>query len=393
MTSLSYSIIVVEMQNRLKEYRRNAGLSQQELARQAGVSRQAYAAAESGRATPSTEVALRLARALGGTVDLLFSLDEDPPQTMRADLVGDAASQGVETGGSNSPRRARLWRVGTRLLARPVSGAAAAQYSLADAEGIIRRPSEGEHQAEGGHQVEVQPFDADELEVPALGMLGCDPAVALLDRGLRRYGVRLVSAEEGSYKALIGLARGEVHVAGCHLKDEATGDYNHGWVRRLVPFGCTLVTFAAWQQGLILRPGNPKGIRGVEDLANPEVTLINREAGSGGRSLLDRLLLQRSIPSAAVAGYGREARGHLAVASAVAAGVADAGIGVQAAASALGLGFLPLEEERYDLVIPGHLINDPGVQALLDLLRRPGLRRRVEALGGYDVSSMGLPAV
>ncbi len=380
------------MQNRLKEYRRNAGLSQQELARQAGVSRQAYAAAESGRAAPSTEVALRLARALGSTVDLLFILEEDPPQTARADLVGDIATQGVDAEDPNLPRRARLWRVGNRLLARPVSGAAATQHSLADAEGIIQRSPEGGNQAEGGHQVEVQLFDAKELEAPALSILGCDPAVALLDRGLRRYGVRLVSAEEGSYKALTGLARGEAHVAGCHLKDEASGDYNHGWVRRLVPFGCTLVTFAAWQQGLILRPGNPKGIRGVEDLANPEVTVVNREAGSGSRSLLDRLLLQRSVPPAAVAGYNREVGGHLAVARAVAAGVADAGVGVQAAASALGLGFVPLEEERYDLVIPDHLTNEAGVQALLDLLRRPGLRRRVEALGGYDVSSMGLPA-
>ncbi len=382
MTSLEYLVRVTGLNNRLKRHRRDAGLSQQGLATMAGISRQAYAALESGRATPSTEVALRLARALGAQVDSLFSLAEEPPRTTRADLVG--AAEAEEAAGSGWPRRARLLRVGRRLLARPVSGAAA-RHSLVDAEGVIL-PLPG-----AGNQVAVQPFDEDEMETPALGLLGCDPAAALLEPGLRRYGVRLVWAEEGSSQALVGLSRGEAHVAGCHLKDEATGIYNIPWVRRLVPFACTLVTFAAWQQGLIVARENPKGIGGVGDLVDPSVTIVNREPGSGSRSLLDRLLREQGIPSSALAGYDQQAEGHLSVARAVATRLADAGVGVQAAASALGLGFVPLEEERYDLVIPNHLLDDPGVQALLDLLRRPGLRRRVEALGGYDVASMGSP--
>ena len=163
-------------------------------------------------------------------------------------------------------------------------------------------------------------------------------------------------------------------------------------MRRLVPFACTLVTFAAWQQGLVVAAGNPKHIESVQDLANPNVIMINRQTGSGSRSLLDRLLNQQGIPPTALTGYGREAGGHLAVARAVATGLADVGIGVQAAASALGLGFVPLEEERYDLVIPNHFLDDPAVRPLLDLLRQPGLRHRIEALGGYDVSGMGEPA-
>ena len=374
---------MTNLNNHLKRYRRGAGLSQQGLASMAGISRQAYAALESGKATPSTEVALRLARALGTQVDSLFSLAEEPPRMQRADLVGVA--EGEEAASPSLPRRTRLLRVGQRLLARPVSGTAAARHSLVDAEGVIL-PLSG-----AGGQVAVQPFDEDDLETPALGMLGCDPAAALLEPGLRPYGVRMVRAEEGSSQALTGLARGEAHVAGCHLKDEATGLYNTSWVQRLVPFACTLVTFAAWQQGLIVARGNPKGIGGVEDLVNPEVTIVNREPGSGSRSLLERLMREQGIPPAALAGYDQEAGGHLSVAGAVATGLADAGVGVQAAASALGLGFVPLEEERYDLVIPNHFLDDPGVQALLDLLRRPGLRRRVEALGGYDVSGMGAP--
>ncbi len=379
-----YSTLVTNLRNHLKRHRLNAGLSQGDLANLAGISRQAYSAVESGKAGPSTEVALRLAKCLGTGVDSLFSLADGEPEATEAELVGTAADLAEVT--SDFPRRTRLWRVGRRLLARPVSGVMAARHSLVDAEGVIlpEMPT--------GNRVAVRAFDDAELRTPALAMLGCDPAAALLELGLGRYGVRLISIEEGSRMALSGLASGEAHIAGCHLKDEDSGVYNHSWVSRLVPFPCTLVTFAAWQQGLMVTPGNPKGITGVRDLMNPEIAIINREPGSGSRSLLDRLLRRHDIPPSAIAGYEREAGGHLAVARAIALGQADAGVGVQAAATALELGFVPLEEERYDLVIPDHFLDEPGVQALLDLMRQPGLRRRVEALGGYDASGMGSPA-
>lgn len=376
---------MTSLRNNLRQFRRGAGLSQQELAGQAGISRQAYVSVESGKSSPSTEVALRLARALGTQVDGLFSLAGERPDNTWAELVGVPAD-GDEGTGLPQPKRARLWRVGDRLLARPVVGQAAARHSLADAEGVIL-PN-----ATGGTQVAVLPFDDDDLASPALSLLGCDPAMALLAPGLGRHGVRMVSSEENSHRALTGLALGEAHVAGCHLRDDVTGQYNIPWVRRLVPFPCTLVTFASWQQGLIVMPGNPKTIFSVQDLARPAIRIVNRESGSGSRSLLDRLLSAQGITPSELDGYEREVPGHLAVAGAVSAGLADAGVGVQAAASALGLGFAPLEEERYDLVLPNHLINEPGVQALLDSLRNTGLRRRVEALGGYDVSNMGQPA-
>ena len=205
-------------------------------------------------------------------------------------------------------------------------------------------------------------------------------------------GVALVAGEEGSRQALLSLARGEAYVAGCHLLDDATGTYNTSWVRQLVPFPCTLVTFASWQQGLIIAFGNPKQIQGVPDLANPGIRLVNRQAGSGSRALLDRALSGAGVPAEMVDGYGREESGHLAVAAAVASGSADVGIGVKAAAVAMGVDFLPLEEERYDLVIPDHFLDERPVQVLLDLLRSSPLRRRVESLGGYDVSRMGIPA-
>jgi molybdate-binding protein/DNA-binding XRE family transcriptional regulator len=382
------------LKNNLKQFRLRAGLSQQALAGKAGISRQAYLAIESGKSSPSTEVALRLALALGNQVDGLFSLAGEPPEYTWAELVGNSREESLDedstTGSTATPKRVRLWRVGDRLLARQVIGQTAARHSLADAEGVLLPL--GLTSTSEDNRVSVQPFDGDDLASPTVSLLGCDPAMALLEAGLGKHGVRLISSEENSYRALTGLALGEAHVAGCHLRDEDTGDYNLSWVRRLVPFPCVLVTFASWQQGLIVMPGNPKNIFGVADLARPEVRMVNREPGSGSRSLLDRLLASQGIPALALDGYHSEAPGHLAVASAVSTGLADVGVGVQAAASSLGLGFVTLEEERYDLVFPKHLIDEPGVQALLDLLRSPGLHRRVEALGGYDVSNMGRPA-
>ena len=370
------------LQNNLKQARTKSGLTQGGLAGQAGISRQAYSSLESGNANPSTEVALRLAQALGERVESLFYLPDQPSVALEAELVADST---IGSRYSGTAQRARLFRVGQRLLARPLAGPDNARHAVVAAEGLI--VSQG-----GEGRVTVQPFDREEVDSPTLAMLGCDPAVGLLETALRSKGVALVAGEETSRQALLGLARGEAHVAGCHLLDEATGTYNSSWVRELVPFPCALVTFASWQQGLIVAFGNPKQVRGVADLANPGVRLINRQTGSGSRALLDRALAGAGVPTESVDGYGREEWGHLAVAAAVASGSADVGIGVKAAAVAMGLDFLPLEEERYDLVIPEHFINDGPVQVLLDLLRRPALHRRVESLGGYDTTNMGIPA-
>lgn len=371
-----------ELQNNLKQLRVTVGLTQGELARQAGISRQAYSSLESGSANPSTEVALRLAQALGGRVESLFYLPGQTVEILEAELVGDTASERLPGG---AVQRARLFRVGQRMLARPLAGPDNAHHAMIAAEGLIVS-------REGVGRVLVRPFDQEELGSPALSLLGCDPAVGVLEAGLRSNGVTLVAGEDSSRQALLGLARGEAHVVGCHLLDETTGTYNRSWVKRLVPFPCTLVTFASWQQGLIFAYGNPKQIQGIADLANPGVRLVNRQVGSGSRALLDRALVTEGIPIEQLHGYGKEEWGHLAVAAAVVSGNADVGIGVKAAAVAMGLDFLSLEEERYDLVIPDHFLNDEPVQVLLDLLRRPSLHRRVESLGGYDVSNMGVPA-
>ena len=383
---------MTSLQNDLRRRRVQAGLSQQELAGRAEISRQAFAAVESGKATPSTSVALRLARALNTTVENLFSLANDLPPVMEAELAGSTPlSNGNE---SDNPRRASLTPVGNRLLARPLtdsmsSGYGSARYGLVAADGMIL--SGGGGRSNAPNTVMVQPFDQVEMQMPCVSLLGCDPSVGILEAGLRQRGVRLAWVEEGSYQALGGLSRGEAHIAGCHLRDEDTGLYNHPWAQRMLPFDHTLIAFATWQQGLMVAARNPKGITGIEHLDRPDLTIVNRPSGSGSRNLLDRLLGAQGIPAESVQGYDRELRGHLEVAAAVASGLADAGIGVHAAASAMGLDFLPLEEERYDLVIPNHFLDVPAVQALLDLLRMPSVQRKVETVAGYDISGMGIP--
>lgn len=369
------------LHNNLRQTRHRADLTQSELAAKAGISRQAYSSLEAGNTTPSTEVAIRLAQTLRERVESLFYLPDQPSVAVEAELVSGVSHA------SSPNQRARLFRVGPKLLARPLAGSDNTRHSVVAAEGLILSPadSSGDHKA-----VTVQPFDTEELDSPTLAILGCDPAVGLLETGLQAKGVSLVAGEESSRQALIGLTRGEAHVAGCHLFDNITGVYNSSWVQRLVPFPCTLITFASWQQGLILAYGNPKQVSSLSDLTKPGIRLVNRQMGSGSRDLLDRVLLKANVPIEKIEGYEREEWGHLAVAAAVASRSADVGIGVKAAAVAMGLDFLPLEEERYDLVIPNHFLDDSPVQILLDLLRQPVLHRRIESLGGYDASDMGI---
>ena len=192
--------------------------------------------------------------------------------------------------------------------------------------------------------------------------------------------------------ALKWLKAGKVHVAGSHLKDVATGEYNLPAVRALFPRGrFRIVTFAAWEQGLVVQPRNPKGIRDVTDLARRGVTLVNRDPGSGSRNLLDRNLRAAGIRPAQVRGYDAVAYGHMPAASEVAGGQADCCIATRAAARAFGLDFIPLEVDRYDFVTRHPEL--PAIKILFDTLNRAVLRRKLEALAGYDTTQTGRACV
>ena len=364
-----------KIESNLRAIRQAAGLSQSELAGLAGVTRQTIGAVEAGLYAPTMGVGLRLARALGCGVDDLFRLPDDPP-TVAAELLPPAV------GVAAAPLRVQLARVGSRTLARPLDA-----YGPAD--GLVSPGQTGE--LPPGKVVVRLLAEPTMLDRTAV-VLGCDPALATLGvhLGRRHAGLRLAAASLGSLAALEALARGEAHVAGMHLLDEATGEYNLPFVRRaFAGRRVTMVTAAHWAEGLIVAAGNPRGIAGAGDLARPDVAIVNREVGAGSRAALDHALRAAGVAPAAVRGYGRTVSSHRAVAEVVAAGLADAGPGIQAAAEALGLGFVPLGHERYDLVIPAEHRDSPPVQALLDTLVSPAFRAELEAMPGYDLSRTG----
>ncbi len=356
--------------SRVREARLARGLSQDVLAQRVGISSQALRSIEAGKAVPGTDVALRLAQALARGVEDLFELSRDVDEV-------EVHSASV----LNAGERLRVASVGGRLVA----------HSLRGSSGFVRALPRADAVAAGGSSARLL-VPPDVIDRRLL-MMGCDPAAGLLAEALTESGsrVELVWVECGSRGALEALARRETHVAGCHLFDESSGADNRSAVESLTPFPCTLVTFALWEQGLIVAPGNPKGIVDVSSLPRPDVRFVNREQGSGSRQLLEGQLRKAGIAGGTITGYDDIAHGHLAVAECVAQGRADVGIGIRAAANALGLGFATLAMERYDLVIPNEYLGLPAVQALLDLLGRRSLRREIEALGGYDTTVMGTP--
>jgi len=194
----------------------------------------------------------------------------------------------------------------------------------------------------------------------------------------------------GSLGGLLALGRGDAHFAGSHLLDEETGEYNLSYIRRLLPgLPVIVLGFVQRQQGLIVPRENPKDITGLADLTRPDVIFINRQRGSGTRVLLDYRLRQAGIDPRAIQGYQRQEFTHLAVAATIASGAADCGMGILAAARALGLDFIPLDLERYDLVIPSRFYGDPLLRPLLEIILSPEFAARVAALGGYSTPHIG----
>lgn len=219
-----------------------------------------------------------------------------------------------------------------------------------------------------------------------------DLSVELLGRSLieQTPSVALTTDFIGSLGGLIAVARGEADIAGSHLWDEVTGAYNVPFVQRVLPNRKVMLLHLVQRlQGLIVPAGNPQGLRAVAGLAQPGVRFINRQPGSGTRVWLDVQLKSARVPPERIAGYDQEESTHLGVARAVAEGRATAGLGISAAAAAHGLDFVPLGQERYDLVVPLEIRDAPPLQALREVVVSPHFKQAVLALGGYDVSETG----
>jgi putative molybdopterin biosynthesis protein len=349
------------------------GISQLELARRAGMSRQALGAIESGAYQPGVTVALKLAHHLGESVERLFGGGGGMERLIAA------WTESVRPSGSRLP--VALGRVGGRLvaIAQPVAG-----LRLAPAAGML------EHAVRG--RAEVMALRSREEIDSTLLIAGCDPAVTLLADWLarRRSAVSGVALRCSSREALGALLEGRAHAAGLHLRDPQTGEYNLRPARLAMGRRrALLVNFARWELGLATSPGKRLQIRGWADLARPGIEIVNRERGSGARAALDEALAALRLGANRIGGYKREVRGHLEVAAAVAAGQADVGVTIRVAAEAYELGFVALREEGYDLVIPESEANAAPVKAMLEALNSSRFGNELAELCAYDTSRMG----
>jgi putative molybdopterin biosynthesis protein len=263
--------------------------------------------------------------------------------------------------------------------------------SLVQADGLVVLPP-GIQGVEAGEQITVHLYRSRaELERTIFCIGSHDVALDLLAQFLAEQGRRLVSANVGSQGGLIALRRGEAHLAGSHLLDPQTGEYNISYIRQYMPnVPVKVVALVGREQGLLVKRGNPKGVKGLDDLSRPEVRFMNRQRGAGTRVLLDYHLGLKGIAPDSIQGYNQEEYTHLGVAAAVASGRADCGLGIAAAAQALDLDFIPLFQERYDLVIPKEYAEGELLAPLFGLLSGREFRGAVSRLTGYDVSVMGM---
>ncbi len=194
----------------------------------------------------------------------------------------------------------------------------------------------------------------------------------------------------GSLEGLLALLQGETGLAGAHIIDEESGEYNLPILRRLfIGQPLCVVTLVEREQGLIVPPGNPRQLERLSDLTQPDLRFVNRQPGSGTRTLLDHLLRQEGLPAENIQGFASAAPTHLAVAAAVVAGQADAGLGILAAAKAYGLSFVPLAQERYDLILHAEDRHRAPVASLIDLIRAPAYQAVLGQMGGYDLTHSG----
>ena len=281
-------------------------------------------------------------------------------------------------------------RVGDRLLAAPLARGSGVITSLVRADGIAILPR-GTQGLPAGAPVRVRLYRTRaELEKVIFVIRSHDMTLDILAQHLADHERRLTSANVGSQGGLVALRRGEAHLAGSHLLDPSTGEYNLSAIRQYLPgVPVRVITLVGRQQGLLVQFGNPKHIHGLEDLARPGVSFVNRQRGAGTRVLLDYHLELLGVAPEAIQGYNQEEYTHLAVAAAVSSGRADCGLGIAAAAQALELEFIPQFQERYDLVVPKEYADGELLAPLWDVLETPEFRQEVAALPGYDISKMG----
>jgi putative molybdopterin biosynthesis protein len=289
--------------------------------------------------------------------------------------------------------RVNIGKVGSRFIATPLPRSAGSVTTLTRAEGIVRIPpfSDGVSQNE---EVKAELLVNEEELVNTVVIIGShDNSLDILADELRHLSdrnIRISSGNVGSLGGLIAIRKGICHIAGSHLLDTKTGEYNVSYIKRyLKGIPVSIFHLVLTDQGLVIPRNNPKGIKGIMDLTRDDVSFVNRQQGSGTRMLFDYNLDRAGIKAEYVRGYNHDEFTHMSVAVNVLSGAADCGMAIFAAAKALDLGFIPMDREQYDLIIPTDFLGDPNIQVLLNTIRSYRFRERVTAAGGYDPSRSG----
>ena len=288
--------------------------------------------------------------------------------------------------------RVKLGAVGDKIVAIPLPRGAGCITTMTEADGIIRVPKnlEGINPQEPVAAELLRPLSSIQNTIVVVG--SHDNTLDVLANQVRagQKNLTLSSSHVGSMGGLMAIKKGGCHLAGSHLLDTEDGSYNISYVKKYLPdMNVKLVHLVLRDQGFILPRGNPKALNGIEDLCRKDIRFINRQAGSGTRILLDFRLGQLGIDPSGVIGYENEEFTHMSVAVAVQSGTADVALGIYAAAKALGLDFIPVVTEQYDLVIPERYFESENIQILLETINSQKFKKQVEALGGYSTKKTG----
>lgn len=287
--------------------------------------------------------------------------------------------------------RVKVGKVGDKFVAAPLARGAGAAMSLVRADGfcVIEQSSEG---VEAGEKVSIELYRAKSEIENTVVVIGSHDLIldVMADIMPNVYKDMFVSSTHvGSMGGLMALRRGEAHMSPIHLLDEETGEYNAAYVKKMFKEPMALIKGVHRIQGIMVKKGNPLGVKGIADLAGSEIRYVNRQRGAGTRVLFDYKLKQEGIDPETITGYDREMATHMAVAAAVASDGADAGMGVLSAAKAMGLDFVEVAPEEYDFAIPAKYLGLPHVKAFIDILKSEEFRARLDELGGYSCENAG----
>ncbi len=288
--------------------------------------------------------------------------------------------------------RVTLGQVGSKLIATPAGKGAGSVMSMVRADGLLRIDS-GSEGVGAGETVRIRmDRSRTEIDTTLVAIGSHDNILDVMANQLHRLKppIRLSSAHVGSMGGIMAVKRGEAHLGGSHLLDEDTGEYNISFIKRFLPgLPLLLINLCYREQGLIVARNNPEKIKSLDDIAAGKLSFINRQKGAGTRLLTDKILRDSGLDPNQIPGYDLEEYTHMNVAAAVSSGSVDAGMGIRAAAQALELDFVPIAEERYDLIVPAEFVEDRRIQAALGLMSESSFRKRVSSLGGYNLRDCG----